>query len=335
MMKKKIAVPLTMAGILMMMDLPAAAASAKPAELLEQTIANDGAAAYAGKFWRIDAQDKAALPRNFRTTRSVYRQPDQKNGFQPGYVPTRAGLDTLDASGSAQYSVQEFGVMAKQLKQLAKGPVYIIDLRQESHGFLNGEAVSWYGKHDWGNVGKSHQAVLQDEKDRLQAAAGKLVQVSPLNDRKEAAALRFVRASVVMTEAELVKQAGFHYVRITATDHVWPSDANIDDFIKLYRQLPPQAWLHFHCEAGMGRTTTYMSMYDMMRNPSLSLQDILYRQHMLGGNYVGYRAQAGKGSWKAPYYNEKADMIKKFYAYVQANQADGYRVPWSEWSCQH
>lgn len=44
----------------------------------------------------------------------------------------------------------------------------------------------------------------------------------------------------------------------------------------------------FHCEAGEGRTTAYMAMYDMMKNPDVSLKDILYRQHLLGGNYVAY-----------------------------------------------
>lgn len=43
------------------------------------------------------------------------------------------------------------------------------------------------------------------------------------------------------------------------------SPENIDEFIKLYKSLPKDAWLHFHCEAGKGRTTTFLAMYDMMK----------------------------------------------------------------------
>ena len=75
-----------------------------------------------------------------------------------------------------------------------------------------------------------------------------------------------------------------------------------------------------------------MAMYDMMRNPTVSLKDILYRQHMLGGNYVGYTVEnPKKNDWKADYYNEKARMISLFYQYVQENQADNFKATWSQW----
>lgn len=318
-----------LAGVLALGSLPAVTEAAP--SLLQKTIADTGTDVYAGKVWRVDAVDRDKLPRNFRTTQSAFRDPDKKNHFDKGYVPTRQGLDKLDASGSAQYSVHEFKQMAAELKKLAHGPIYIFDLRQETHGFINGNAVSWYGKRDWGNVGKSHKAAIKDEKERLQAVKGKLVQLSPLDKDKKAADLQLVKVESAMTEAELVRSAGMHYVRITATDHVWPAAENIDAFIKLYHKLPQNAWLHFHCEAGKGRTTTYMSMYDMMRNPEVPLKDILYRQHMIGGNYVGYRPKAGEGGWKAPYYNEKADNIAVFYKYVQANHKNGYKVLWSQW----
>ncbi len=287
---------------------------------------------YSGYIWRIDAANEDKLPRNFRTTNSPYKAPEKKYNFEPDYIPTRAGLDTLKASGSAEFSAGEFAQLTKAIRQQTSGPVYIVDLRQESHGLFNGTAVSWYGEHDWGNVDKTSAAALADEQKRLQAAQGKTQLVAQLSGDKLPEAVNKVAVTQAMTEEELVRQAGLHYFRITATDHVWPAPECIDRFVAFYKQLPADAWLHFHCEAGVGRTTAYMAMYDMMRNPTVSLRDILYRQHMLGGNYVAYTVEnPKKNDWKADYYNEKARMIPLFYQYVQENQADNFKVTWSQW----
>ena len=127
------------------------------------------------------------------------------------------------------------------------------------------------------------------------------------------------------------------YFRIAATDHVWPTPENIDRFLAFYRTLPQDAWLHFHCEAGVGRTTAFMVMTDMLKNPSVSLKDILYRQHEIGGFYYGEFPikTKDKDSWKTKYYREKIVMIEQFYRYVQENRADGYQTPWSVWLKSH
>ena len=63
-------------------------------------------------------------------------------------------------------------------------------------------------------------------------------------------------------------------------------------------------------------------------NPGVPLKDILYRQCMLGGNYMLFH---GDGGWKDPYYLGKAEMTEKFYRYVQENHENGFAVCWSEW----
>ena len=301
-------------------------------------LSREDPAKYAGFIWRIDSKDKDKLPRNFRTANSAYRtDADPKKageGFEAN--PSRKGLATLYASGSAEFSVKEFDKMVPVLKEQAKGPIYIVDLRQESHGLINGTAVSWYGERDWGNLGKSKRAALRDEKSRLESVRGKDVTMAKLGKDKKPVNPVTVKAESVMTEEQLVKSRGLRYFRIAATDHVWPSAENIDAFIRFTRKLPKNAWLHFHCQAGQGRTTAYMAMYDMMKNPDLSLGTILSRQYLIGNNYVAYRVAAPKdGDWKAAYYNQKADMVAKFYQYVQEQHADGFRMSWSKWLGQH
>lgn len=330
---KKFVPALAIAGMLAFQPVNAAVVQDAARTANAAVIQEDDHAAYRGYVWRLDEADKDGLPRNFRTTNSAFGKADAKFSLDENYVPSRKGLEQLKASGSAEFSEKEFATVMKELKKQTSGPTYILDLRQESHGFFNGDAVSWYGKRNWGNVGRSQEEALQDEKHRLKMAQGKNIETARLNKQKEESDIKKELAVKTMSEEELVSAAGVHYVRIASTDHVWPDADAIDTFITFYKQLPEDAWLHFHCAAGSGRTTTYMAIYDMMRNPDVSLKDILYRQYLLGGTYIAYMPKDDQ-SWRTQYYDEKAVQIKRFYDYVQANHANGFQTSWSAWLAQ-
>ena len=284
-----------------------------------------------GTLWRLDNEDRSVLPRNFRTVRSAFRPVPARYApeMDTAYVPTRKGLDGLRISGSSQFSEKQLTEVIRQLRPLTQGPVYIVDLRQESHGFVNGLPVSWYGERNWANRGETHRAVLADERQRLDALRGKVVTITRLG-KKEKDRSFSVRADTVLTEQELTARQGLLYARFTNTDHVWPAAEELDSFLRFVRSLPADAWLHFHCEAGEGRTTAYMTMYDMLRNPDVPYKDIVYRQCLIGGVYTPYLGK-GKKSWRRPYYAEKKKMLRLFYQYVQENRDTGYAVSWSAW----
>ena len=104
----------------------------------------------------------------------------------------------------------------------------------------------------------------------------------------------------------------------------------------------PEAAINM-CEAGRvdavygSQIVSNYIMTDMLKNPSVSLKDILYRQHEIGGFYYGEFPikTKDKDSWKTKYYREKIVMIEQFYRYVQENRADGYQTPWSVWLKSH
>lgn len=291
-------------------------------------------AVYQGHFWRVDAENNTELPRNFRTCQSAFRGVEHKYASEvdASYIPSRKGLDDLRISGSGQFSARQFDALVHELRKKTKGPIYDIDLRQESHGFFNGTAVSWYGRHDWGNIGKSQADVLVDEQQRLQAALGTDVTVYDQGKGDLPIHPHTMAVQRVQTEQELAASKGIHYVRLAGTDHLWPTPGEIDAFMAFVRILPVHAWLHFHCEAGAGRTTTYMVLYDMIKNPDVPYRDIVYRQYEIGGNYTPHDvSHPQQGDWKGTYYHEKHEMVSLFYRYVQEETKQGWSQSWSQW----
>lgn len=289
---------------------------------------------HAGYIWRIDADDVRGLPRNFRTMEDEFHAPYKKD-MDDSYVPTREGLERLHASGSGEFSESGLQSLLEALAEKTQMPICIVDLREESHGFFDGTAVSWYGEHDWGNVGLTQEEALADEAERIHGAAGQMTAVAHLGGEKNPLDEHEIFVEEAQTEKELVEAAGLRYKRIAATDHIWPSPAAVDEFVQFYKSLPEDIWLHFHCQAGEGRTTEFLAMYDILKNPAAPLQDILYRQCLLGGSYVAHVEPEGSTYWKVPYYVEKAKHIALFYRYVQENESAGFSVSWSDWLAAH
>lgn len=287
-----------------------------------------------GYIWRIDADNVPGLPRNFRTMEDAFHAP-YKADMDASYVPMREGLERLHASGSGEFSAGGLQSLLEALAEKTSAPICIVDLREESHGFFNGTAVSWYGERDWGNVGLTQEEALADEEMRIHGAAGQMTAIAHLGGEKNPLNEYEIFVEEAQTEKELVEAAGLRYKRITATDHIWPAPAAVDDFVHFYKNLPEDVWLHFHCQAGEGRTTEFLVMYDILKNPAVPLKDILYRQCLLGGSYVAHVEPPDSTYWKVPYYVEKAKHIALFYRYVQENEETGFSVSWSEWLKAH
>lgn len=270
------------------------------------------AAAEEAPLWlRLDAENgESVLPRSFRT------------------------LDELAISGSGQFA--ENNLQAIKTKLSGKS-VTIVDLREESHGFVNGNAVSWYGVKNWANKGKLTEIIVADENNRLaelqttgQAIVNTKVKKLKKNSSPEEIAQQQVVLSVetVMTETQLAARHGFGYYRITNTDHIRPLDSNVDVFVSFVNSLPADTWLHFHCMAGHGRTTTFMAMLDMLRNAkNTPISEIIQRQQQAGGIDLFSENETGS---KAEYSAERAEFLRQFYEYCQQNN-DGYITSWSAW----
>ena len=107
----------------------------------------------------LEKPNEARLPRNFRSYRERYKLGDIPPSLH-------SELDLLTISGSAQFSENQLKALLSHIP--APFPIYIIDLRQESHGFLNGNAVSWYIPRNWINIGKKLDEIEYAENQKLQ-----------------------------------------------------------------------------------------------------------------------------------------------------------------------
>jgi hypothetical protein len=274
--------------------------------------------------WDIDLTLASALPRNFRTTDDPLKAND-------GKTPSTIGLIDVHASGSGEFTADNLKLLLARMH----GPVTIFDLRQETHIFINGLPVSWYATRDWANVGRSQTEIEEAEAAWVQSLGpGSEIAVRPGHPVKKGNVDSVVPQQVIVKEAsierDLASAAGTGYVRVAVTDHARPLDEAVDRFIVAVRALPNDAWAHFHCEAGLGRTTTFMVLYDMLRNATrVSLDDIVCRQKLLGYNYDVLRP-AGPRNWKAPYMEDRIAFIRAFYNYTRANP-NGRPQIWSEW----
>ena len=249
-------------------------------------------------------------------------------GVDPDYTPSLEGMDTLHISGSMEFSEQQFRDLAATLRECAGGnPIYIVDLRQESHALVNGVSISLYAHGNKANVGMTTAQVEADEQQRFGNMPGTmLVAYSSRGSTQHT-----FKVETCMTERELARSEGAGYLRIAATDRLWPDAGLIDDFIDFVKGVDMNhVWLHFHCLAGFGRTGIFMCIYDMMKNPDVSLEDIVLRQAMTGSEYL-LRSSGAALSIE----EDKSKMIRLAYQYIQENRSTNYGMRWSDWLPEH
>ena len=256
-------------------------------------------------------------PRLFRSTTTA----------QP--LPTgidAAGFSHLRCSGSAQFSAHGWDEIRAHLGD--PPDLHVVDLRQESHGFLNGHAVSWYAKMDWGSVRLAHEDALALEALRLKILDNSdEIRVGDASDIKKGRPPTFLlwKRHSVAAERDLLGLPEGRYLRLTVTDHLRPRDEVVDAFVTFARSLRGRPHLHFHCRGGKGRTATFMALYDMLHNAHrVAYEAILVRQRLFGGYDLA--SLPADDSPKRPFIAERAAFLRQFYDF--ARESSG---AWTAW----
>lgn len=266
-----------------------------------------------------DAENTYQLPKKFRSTSHLV----------PGNYE-HLGLKDLHIMGSAQFSEQNLNFVLAHYPK----PSYIFDLRQESHGFLNGIAISWYGKNNWANINKTQQENLRTENTLLASLTAQKEMIIHKVTQKKGSAIEAsvpikIEVNKAFDEQQLAQKNNIHYVRIGIPDHHQPTSEQVNEFIKVVRTIPKTDWMYFHCRGGMGRTTTFMAMADMMANAKkLTLEQILIRQSLMGGQDL-IKKSSSRNKLLGPLGYQRLQFLKKFYTYSRNNK-DNFQTGWVE-----
>jgi protein-tyrosine phosphatase len=274
----------------------------------------------------LDMRNVFELPKHFRATSPL---PAVNN-------MNLTGLSDLHIAGGAQFSK---AALQRILQHLETKKLVIIDLREESHGFVNGNAISWYGKAAADNAGKTPQqieklqATLLGEISKMKnVTVNRILKKTPDEYIAKTKPIEFA-VHGTSSEAELAERMHLTYRRIYVEDYHAPEPDQVDRFIKITTQLPPDKWIYFHCKAGIGRTTTFMVMYDMMHNAkTVSFDDILARQQAIGGK--GLTEMPDQRRYKYKYAVERLQFLKRFYEYSRDNN-DNFQTSWTAWQKQY
>ena len=235
---------------------------------------------------------------------------DSKNSLPTNY----RNIKKLNISGSAQFT-------PKQIKHIIKDinsqDILFVDLRQESHGFINNLAFSYLGDSKVLNYGLDSIEVLKNENTLLSSI--------PFNTditiyKKSGKVYTTINAKTICNEETLITNSNAKYLRLPVKDESIPSKEIVDDFVTLIKNKPKDLHIHFHCAHGAGRTTQFMVLYQIMNNiENLSLKEILEYQIKEGGIDLTNL-------------KERAEFLNNFYKYVEENKDSNYEIPYSKWT---
>ena len=250
----------------------------------------------------LDFKNKDETPINFRTSIDLSKIENDNLDL--------SGLEDLNISGSSQFTELSLSKVKESIN--TDLPIYIIDLRKESHGFINGDAVSLFSPGNKINAGLPLNAVLKRE--------DLFIKSIPLNRSINLDIDKYtIIPKTTYNEENLVKNNDLNYFRIPVNDNERPTDEMVDRFISFTKSLPKDKWIHFHCKEGDGRTTTFMILYDIMNNyKTVSLDNIIERQVSLNSlNLTKF---------------EKRDirylLLENFYKY---SKDTNFNTTWKEW----
>jgi hypothetical protein len=264
---------------------------------------------------------------------------DYKQQFSPDLKRFRI-IEDLRVSGSAQFHGKEWPIILEKILPFAeKSKIYVIDLREEPHFFINDVSVSLCKKNNYVN---EHKFVpfIDIPYDMMQIFEDKIVEgLSPKKKHtifavKEKENLKYrvhvFEKESMYTERTLVQSSGVHYLRLSITDHKRPTDVQVDAFLALIKDIPSDAWIHFHCRGGVGRTSTLVLIFDMIKNKEkFYMEDFIEKQKVQGGTKNLFEVNPAK---KHKFVDAiiRKEFLLDFYNYVKDPEGYGKQL-WSSW----
>lgn len=231
-------------------------------------------------------------------------------------------------SGSAQFNRQGLDELRTRLTGKI---VKIVDLREESHIFINDTTLHLANEKNSFNRGKTISEIGMLEKQLIaELRTGPIppLYIKEIKIEGNEKLVTFLPTSIdgiqsLTTEADLVAtQPGFSYERLPVTDTTKLTDAVIERLVELKLEAEQNnTWLHCHCNAGQGRTSQALTVWCMMEEAQTkTLEKIFAQLESLGNSQLltGEARRHPRAYWQL------------FHTYCAT---EGWnKAKWSEWS---
>lgn len=232
-------------------------------------------------------------------------------------------------STSATPSPTQLTWVKQQIRQLTHDQVkhmLVIDLRQESHGFLNNRSITLYAPHNWVNQGKTHDEAIDAETKWLASIANRQTLVSHKGAK--------IVVQQIANENTVAKVIGFDYERLTVPDHTKPADSEVDRFLTIYDQLQPDTWIHLHCRGGAGRASTFLALLLMLKHANTTSFDEIITLIASVPPHYDLRVGSANHPEYEERYRERYAFVREFYQFALA-RFDNQEMTWREWQRQN
>lgn len=217
------------------------------------------------------------------------------------------GLDKLNISGSSRVGFYHLQWALRHVQ----GPIYLIDLTDGKIKYYRSWESSIFKEN------RENPGLVYRLRRFLVSGSTKMI------------------PDYYENEIDVAQRFGLNYQVFYIPRRHIPSQETVDNVVAFSQTMPKDAWLHMHCDAGRGRTTMLMIMFDIIRNGhDVSAEEIVERQYRLGGVDLFDTKIWVNGHYTQEQLQARKDFILTFYKYV--NDPEGYgHQSWSTWCDKH
>ena len=213
---------------------------------------------------------------------------------------------SLNAIASGEFSENE---LKKVREKFPQDKITIVDLRRESHVLVNGFSASW----EESNTNKTIAEILLDEESKIS-----LIKKDPKNSQINLLEPKISELKTIKTEMQLAKENGFEYKRFAIQDRGIPTQEQFDEIVNFIKTMHSDQKLYVHCAAGKGRTTTFLVIYDILKNSNkVALTEIFKRQEKAGGARIDLVND--ETSNRSDLVKKRLEMLTKLYNSSNSN----------------
>lgn len=284
----------------------------------------------------FDERDRKSTVRKFFRCENIL---SSKIDYQSVKKLLKESVHTVEIPGLSASQQLSASQLEKFIKKVPSRNFTVIDLREETHFYVDGFPVSITNRKNNLNEGKPLSQIEQEENAIAEALKNKEIPLYKrvIKEERDAEGVQKKRVSYVPkesllpknveTEAALVKRLNGTYIRMPITDHGgFLSTNEIDSLVSLYdAQKKKAAWVHVHCAAGKGRSSSALTMLAILTwAKSLSLEEIFSRLEARGNKQLIQQPEPGKQLKQ----RSNIEFWKIFHAFAK-NRSSG--MLWSDW----